>query len=378
MKYLDEYRDADVAAAAMRGALAALVTRPWALMEVCGGQTHTIVNYGIDQLLPPEIELVHGPGCPVCVTPLEMIDRALAIAARPDVIFCSFGDMLRVPGSRRRSARGARPRAATCASSTRRSTRSSSARAAPGPRGRLLRHRLRDHRAANAMAVWQAQAARADELLAAGLARAGAAGDGGHPAGAGNRVQGFLGRATSAPSWAIGEYEPLAARYRVPIVVTGFEPLDLLAGHLHVRARSSRRAAPRSRTSTPAPSRREGNAAARRLMLREVFEVCDRKWRGVGAIPTSGLRLRDEYRALRRRAHVRRRRDRRAEESAPVHQRPGAAGAEEAARLPGVRQALHARDAARRDDGLVRRRLRRLLPLPPPRLPGSHVHRASS
>ena len=145
MKYLDEYRDGE-AAGKLADAIARTVTRPWTIMEVCGGQTHTIVKYGIDRVLPPEVELVHGPGCPVCVTPLEMIDRAHAIASRPDVIFCSFGDMLRVPGSRgdllAAQVAGQR-RADRLLAARRRQPRGGQSR----PAGRLLRHRLRDHRA---------------------------------------------------------------------------------------------------------------------------------------------------------------------------------------------------------------------------------------
>ena len=175
MKYLEEFSDPALARRLL-DAIHRTVTRPWTIMEVCGGQTHTIVKYGLDRLLPPGVELVHGPGCPVCVTPLEMIDRAHAIASRPDVIFCSFGDMLRVPGSRgdllQVKSRGRRrPRRLLAA--RRREPR----RGQPRPPGRVLRHRLRDDGAAERDGRLDGAQARADELQRAGLARAGAAGD---------------------------------------------------------------------------------------------------------------------------------------------------------------------------------------------------------
>ncbi len=171
MKYLDEYRN-EALAQKLVSEIRRTVTQPWVLMEVCGGQTHTIVKYGIDRLLPDEIELVHGPGCPVCVTSLEMIDKAHAIARRPDVIFCSFGDMLRVPGSGGRPARSQVARARTCASSIRRSTASRSRARIPDKKVVFFAIGFETTAPANAMAVWQAQQAGAHELLRAGVARA--------------------------------------------------------------------------------------------------------------------------------------------------------------------------------------------------------------
>src|SRR5436190_16447668 len=228
MKYQDEYRD-PAAVRQIRQALRAVTTRPWTIMEVCGGQTHTIVRYGIDQLLPPEVELVHGPGCPVCVTPLELIDKAIAIAARPEVIFCSFGDMLRVPGSRSdlfavKAAGG-------------------DVRIVYSPLDCLRLAELHPERTvvffavgfettapANAMAVWQAKrrglgnfAVLVSHVLVPPAMTA-------ILAAPGNRVQGFLAAGHVCTVMGYEEYEPLAERFGVPIVVTGFEPLDLLEG----------------------------------------------------------------------------------------------------------------------------------------------------
>ena len=263
-------------------------------MEVCGGQTHTIVKYGIDRLLPPEIELVHGPGCPVCVTSLEMIDRAHAIASRPDVIFCSFGDMLRVPGSRgdllQLKSQGSDVRIVY-------SPLDAVNLAAAHPDRQVVFFAIGFETTAppNAMAVWLARQAAADELQRAGLARAGAAGDDRHPGGAGQPRAGLprpgprLHRDGLRPSTSRSP-----SRYRVPIVITGFEPLDLLEGVLRtVRQLEAGRAEVENQYGRAV--RPEGNPASRQL-IDDVFEVCDRKWRGVGLIPRSGYRLRPEYR----------------------------------------------------------------------------------
>ena len=198
MKYVDEYRDGD-AARKLADAIARTVTRPWTIMEVCGGQTHTIVKYGIDRVLPPEVELVHGPGCPVCVTSLEMIDRAHAIASRPDVTFCSFGDMLRVPGSRgdllQLKSQGSDVRVVYSPLDA-----VNLAAARPGSSGGVLRHRLRDDGAAQRDGRVAGTQAAADEFQRAGVARPGAADDYRHPAGAGQpRAGASSDRATSAP-----------------------------------------------------------------------------------------------------------------------------------------------------------------------------------
>jgi hydrogenase expression/formation protein HypD len=291
MKFLDEYRD-PAAAEKLRQAIRAVTTRPWTLMEICGGQTHTIVKYGIDELLPREITLVHGPGCPVCVTPLELIDKAVAIAARPDVIFCSFGDMLRVPGSERDllavKAAGGDIRIVYSPLDCLRL-----AEQHPDRTVVFFAVGFETTAPANATAVWQAKrrgvrnfAVLVSHVLVPPAMTAILAA----PA---NRVQGFLAAGHVCTIMGYEEYEPLAARFRVPIVVTGFEPLDLLEGVYHcVRMLEEGRIGlenPYARAVT-----RAGNPHARRI-IDEVFEVTDRKWRGIGPIPESGYRLRPEY-----------------------------------------------------------------------------------
>lgn len=293
MKYLDEYRDG-AAARALAAEIARTVTRPWTLMEVCGGQTHSIVRYGIDELLPPGVELVHGPGCPVCVTALETIDRAHAIAATPGVIFCSFGDMLRVPGSGgdllRLKARGADVRVVYSPLDA-----VAVAAANPGRRVVFFAIGFETTAPANAMAVKVAHrrglanfsALVSHVLVPPAITAILAAPD--------NRVQAFLGPGHVCTVVGYEEYEPLAARYGVPIVVTGFEPVDLLDGILRaVRQLEAGRAEVENQYGRAV--RREGNPSARAL-LEEVFEVCDRPWRGIGVIPASGYRLREAFAA---------------------------------------------------------------------------------
>ena len=293
MKYLDEYRDRDVAAGIARR-IAETVTRPWVLMEVCGGQTHSIVRYGLDRMLPPEVELVHGPGCPVCVTSLETIDRAHAIASRPDVIFTSFGDMLRVPGSRgdllTLRSRGADVRVVYSPLDA-----LAIARDHPDTQVVFFGIGFETTAPANAMAVHAAKQQGLDNfsmlvshvLVPPAIAAILEAPD--------NRVQAFLGPGHVCAIMGTREYEELVARYHVPIVVTGFEPIDLLDGILlAVRQLEAGRAEIENQYVRAVA--REGNARAREI-VEAVFEVTDRKWRGVGAIPASGFRLRPAYRA---------------------------------------------------------------------------------
>ena len=291
MRYLDEYRDG-AAARSLAATIARTVTRPWTLMEVCGGQTHTIVKYGIDRVLPPEVELVHGPGCPVCVTSLEMIDRAHAIASRPDVTFCSFGDMLRVPGSRgdllELKSRGADVRVVY-------SPLDAVNLAAANPRRKVVFFAIGFETTAppNAMAVWLARKKKLTNfsvLVSHVLVPPAMAAILKSP---GNRVTGFLGPGHVCAVMGMSEYEPISREFRVPIVVTGFEPLDLLDGILRtVRQLEEGRAEVENQYARAV--RPEGNPASRRLIA-DVFEVCDRKWRGIGSIPSSGYRLRAEY-----------------------------------------------------------------------------------
>lgn len=291
MKFMDEYRDEKLAQKLI-AEIKRIVTRPWVLMEVCGGQTHSIVKYGIDRLLPKEIELVHGPGCPVCVTSLEMIDKAHAIARRPDVIFCSFGDMLRVPGSDADllvlKSRGADVRVVYSPIDCLKI-----ARANPDKSVVFFAIGFETTAPANAMSVWQArkQGIKNFSVLVSHVLVP--------PAisailqSPGNRVQGFLGPGHVCTVVGYHEYEPLAKRFNVPIVITGFEPLDLLEGTL-MAVRQLEEGRAEVENQYPRVVQREGNRAAQEL-VNSVFEVSDRNWRGIGSIPQSGLTLRAEF-----------------------------------------------------------------------------------
>ena len=292
MKYLDEYRD-EALARNILAEIRRLVTRPWVLMEVCGGQTHSIIKYGIDRMLPDQIELVHGPGCPVCVTALEMIDKAHAIARRPDVIFCSFGDMLRVPGSDGDllilKSRGADIRVVYSPIDCLKI-----ARAHPDKRVVFFAIGFETTAPANAMSVWQAKKQGITNysiLVSHVLVPPAMAAILQSPQ---NRVQGFLGPGHVCAVMGYEEYEPIATWFRVPIVITGFEPLDLLEGTL-MTLRQLEEGRAEVENQYPRVVRREGNPTARNLVM-QVFEVCDRKWRGVGSIPASGYQLRPEFR----------------------------------------------------------------------------------
>jgi hydrogenase expression/formation protein HypD len=292
MKYLDEYRDG-AAAEKLAGAIAKVVTRPWTIMEVCGGQTHTIVKYGIDAILPGGVELVHGPGCPVCVTSLEMIDRAHAIASREEVIFCSFGDMLRVPGSRgdllSLKSRGGDVRVVYSPLDA-----VNLAAANPGREVVFFAIGFETTAPPNAMAVWQARqrglrnfSVLVSHVLVPPMMRA-------LLEAPDNLVQGFLGPGHVCAVMGCGEYGPIARQYGVPIVITGFEPLDLLEGLLRTLTQLEEG---RAEVENPyARAVRPGGNPASRKLIEDVFEVCDRKWRGIGRIPASGYRLRPEYR----------------------------------------------------------------------------------
>lgn len=292
MKYVDEYRKADVARRVI-GEIERIQTRPWVIMEVCGGQTHSIVKHGIDRLLPDGIELVHGPGCPVCVTPLETIDKAHAIAAKPDVIFCSFGDMLRVPGSNgdlfKLKSEGADIRVVYSPLDCLKI-----ARANPEKQVVFFAIGFETTAPANAMLVArskQEQAKNISVLVSHSLVPPSITYILQSPH---NRVQAFLGPGHVCTIMGYREYEPIAERYNVPIVVTGFEPLDLLEGTLMVvRQLEAGSAVVENQYSRVLG--REGNTAARKL-VNSVFEVADRKWRGIGWIPKSGYKLRWEYR----------------------------------------------------------------------------------
>ncbi|MDQ7849363.1 MAG: hydrogenase formation protein HypD [Armatimonadota bacterium] len=291
MRFIHEYRDAR-AARRLAAAIARTTTCPWTIMEVCGGQTHTIVKFGVDELLPPQITLVHGPGCPVCVTPLELIDKAVEIASIPGVIFCSFGDMLRVPGTHgdllAARARGADVRVVY-------SPLDALAVARAHPRRQVVFFAVgfETTAPANALAVVQAQrqGVRNFSLLVAHVLVPPAMEA--ILASPGNRVQGFLAAGHVCTVMGYEEYRPLAARYGVPIVVTGFEPLDILQGvYMCVRQLEEGRAEVENQYVRSV--RPQGNRAARELIA-QVFCVVPRRWRGIGEIPKSGLGLQPAY-----------------------------------------------------------------------------------
>ncbi len=288
MRYVDEYRDERVARA-LAAKISEQVKHPWVLMEICGGQTHAIMRYGLDQLIPPQVHLVHGPGCPVCVTPLEMIDKAIALASRPEVIFVSYGDMLRVPGSHSdllhvRAAGGDvrvvySPMEAV-----------KLARDHPERKVVFFAIGFETTAPANAMAVRQAHheglenfSALVSHVLVPPAIRLLL----GSPR---NRVQGFIAPGHVCTVMGYREYEMLSREFGVPFVVGGFEPVDLLeAVAMLVDQLENGRVEVQNQYARSAT--REGNPGAQRLM-QEVFEVCDRAWRGIGPIPESGLRLR--------------------------------------------------------------------------------------
>lgn len=294
MRFIDEYRDA-AAARRYAQAIARATTRPWTIMEVCGGQTHAIVRFGVDALLPPEITLVHGPGCPVCVTPVEMIDKAIAIALRPEVLFCAFGDMLRVPGSRQdlfaAKARGADVRLVYSPLDALRL-----ARQHPDRQVVFFAVGFETTAPANAMAVYQAAQqgiANFSMLVAQVLVPPAMEAILRAPH---RRVQGFLAAGHVCTVMGYRDYEPIARRYRVPIVVTGFEPLDILQGVLMcVRQLEAGRAEVENQYTRAV--QRDGNEPAQRL-IGEVFEVVPRRWRGIGELAASGLALRQPYAAF--------------------------------------------------------------------------------
>ena len=291
MKFVDEYRDAAAAQAYAR-AIARQVTRPWTIMEICGGQTHTIVKYGVDTLLPRDLTLVHGPGCPVCVTPVELIDKAVEIAARPEVIFCSFGDMLRVPGTAHDlltvKAAGGDVRIVYSPLDTLKI-----AREHPDKQVVFFAVGFETTAPANAMAANQARRAGLTNfsmLVSHVLVPPAMEAILSSPR---NRVQGFLAAGHVCAVMGTTEYEPIAAKYNVPIVVTGFEPLDVFQGlAMCVAQLETGRAEVENQYARSV--RREGNRPAQQL-IREVFQVVRRRWRGVGEIPASGLGLREAY-----------------------------------------------------------------------------------
>jgi len=291
VKYLDEFSDPDLAASLLEE-IRQTVTQPWAIMEVCGGQTHTIIRNGIDQLLPEQVTLIHGPGCPVCVTPLETIDRALAIAARPDVIFCSFGDMIRVPGSStdlfRIKSDGGDIRIVYSPLDAVRL-----AQANPDKQVVFFGIGFETTAPANAMTVTMAKqlgltnfSLLVSHVLVPPAIRA-------IMDAPTRRVQGFLAAGHVCTVMGMSQYTTLVDEYHVPIVVTGFEPLDVLEGirRVLVQLEAGRAELENAYARAVHP---DGNPTAQ-AVVNEVFTTCDRAWRGIGVIPQSGWRLSDEY-----------------------------------------------------------------------------------
>ena len=291
MKYITEYRDAELVKKTI-SKIENIVTHPWTLMEICGGQTHSIIRHGLDQLLPNEIELVHGPGCPVCVTPLELIDKALAIASRPNVIFTSYGDMLRVPGSHGDlfsvSAEGGDVRVVYSPLDALKIAREN-----PEKEVVFFAIGFETTAPANVMSVLQAQRlglenysilvshVRVPPAIQAILSSP-------H-----NRVEGFLAAGHVCTVMGYWEYLPLAEKYQIPITVTGFEPLDIARGIL-TTLEMLENGQIAVKNAYKRLVTQEGNQSAQKIIA-QVFEECDRKWRGIGTIPHSGWRLRPEF-----------------------------------------------------------------------------------
>jgi len=291
MKYLDEYRDARIARA-LAAEVAREVRGHWVLMEICGGQTHTIMRYGLDELLPANIELVHGPGCPVCVTPLETIDKALELAARPDVILVSYGDMLRVPGSTTDlftvKAKGGDVRVVYSPTEALKIARQD-----PERKVVFLAIGFETTAPANAMAVWQAKregignfSVLVSQVLVPPAIRA-------LMTSPDCRVNGFIAPGHVCTVMGYEEYEGLVRDFHVPIVVGGFEPVDLLEAVLML-VKQLEKGEARVENQYVRSVNYQGNLPAQRV-VKEVFEIADQKWRGIGVIPMSGLRVREEY-----------------------------------------------------------------------------------
>ncbi|OUC14144.1 MAG: hydrogenase formation protein HypD [Alkalinema sp. CACIAM 70d] len=291
MKYVDEYRNPN-AIQTYAQKLADITTQAWTIMEICGGQTHTIVKFGLDQLLPDALSIIHGPGCPVCVTPIETIEQALWLAAQPQVIFCSFGDMLRVPGHDRDlltvKAQGGDVRTVYSPLDAVKIAQANPDREVvffavgfetTAPATALAVHLAQQQQLTNfSMLVAHVLVPPAmEQLLAAQNCQ----------------IQGFLAAGHVCTVMGYGEYETIATRYRVPIVVTGFEPLDIMQGIYHCVQQLEAGTA-QVENQYARSVERAGNLTAQSVM-QQVFEVCDRSWRGLGTIPNSGLRLKPSY-----------------------------------------------------------------------------------
>lgn len=293
MRYIDEFRDPRIAHRLVDEVIRR-VTRDWTMMEICGGQTHTLVRYGFEEMLPNQVRLVHGPGCPVCVTSLEVVDKAIEVAARPDVIFVSYGDMLRVPGSRKDllhvKAEGGDVRIVYSPMEALKIARGN-----PDKKVVFFGIGFETTAPPHAMAVLTAQQQGinnfymlASHVLVPPAIRA-------LLESPQNRVQAFIAPGHVCTVVGFDQYESLARDYKVPIVVAGFEPLDLLeAIHMLVTQLEAGKCEVQNQYARSVT--RYGNIPAQRA-VEEVFEICDRKWRGIGPIPVSGMRINSKYSA---------------------------------------------------------------------------------
>jgi hydrogenase expression/formation protein HypD len=291
MKFVDEYRDGKIAQEYAK-AIASITTQPWRIMEICGGQTHSIVKYGIDELLPKEITLIHGPGCPVCVTPIELIDQAIALATLPNIILCSFGDMLRVPGTAKDlltvKATGGEIRIIY-------SPLDALKIALENPTKQVVFFAVGFETTAptTAMAVYQAQQQNIKNfsmLVSHVLVPPAMEAILSSP---NCRVQGFLAAGHVCTVMGYREYEPIAQKYQVPIVVTGFEPVDVLQGiYMCIQQLETGQKIVENQYNRSV--RHQGNETAQKL-IQEVFKIVDRQWRGIGEIAQSGLGLQEKY-----------------------------------------------------------------------------------
>ncbi|CUS97003.1 hydrogenase formation protein HypD [Candidatus Chrysopegis kryptomonas] len=291
MRFIDEYRDLKLVQAYVEK-IHEITTREWTIMEICGGQTHTIIKYGIDEMLPDKINIVHGPGCPVCVTPLEIIDKAIEIASTPGVIFCSFGDMLRVPGSKKDlftvKSEGADVRIVY-------SPLDAVKIAIKNPDKKVVFFAIgfETTAPANAMAVWRAkELGLKNFFVLVSHVRV-------PPAmitileSPWNMINGFIAAGHVCTVMGYEEYEPIAKKYKVPIVVTGFEPVDILQG-IFMLIKQLEEGRYEVENQYTRSVRREGNIPAKQLIFK-VFEIADMKWRGIGLIPQSGFKLKKEF-----------------------------------------------------------------------------------
>jgi hydrogenase expression/formation protein HypD len=291
MNYTQAFRNPQLAKDLVR-AIQSLTTQKWRIMEVCGGQTHSIIKYGIDQLLADEIELIHGPGCPVCVTPLAYIDKALAIAAQPNVIFCSFGDMLRVPSSHQDllslKAQGADIRIVYSPLDTLTIAENTPDKEivffgvgfeTTAPTTALVAYQAKLRRLKNfSLLICHVRVPPVMEALLSTE---------------NHRVQGFLGAGHVCSIMGFHEYTPISEKYKIPIVITGFEPVDILQGlYLCIKQLEENRFAIENQYARVV--KEIGNIPAQKL-IHDVFEVVNRNWRGLGEITNSGWTLNSNY-----------------------------------------------------------------------------------